>query len=226
MTGFINYFGRNPFPDDYDRTHDFLGYTYLGPIMIPPVVPTVGMVDRNPAGGGTIWFLMWDGEQHLLLTNEYPMNFPQWSAEGLSEPFPQNTTIYQPWDGPYISCTGWRMGVTTAAVGQIPAGTPHLQFDAPNDPQNQFYTSAGPPLFAPYVLGPQTQTYPEPSNYPAPGVPAIPGIPSSTPPPTGGGYGAFLAAYATNTPPVINPANLPTIANIQRAGWHLQHYGG
>lgn len=223
MTGFINYYGRNPFPDDYDRTHDFLGYTYLGPIMIPPIPTAVGMVDRN--GTGVTWYLMWDGEEHLLLTNDYPMNFPQWSAAGLSEPFPQNATVFQPWDGPYIGTTGFRLGVTTAAIGNIPAGTPHLQIDAPNPNLNQFYTSAGPPLIAPYVLGPQMQSYPEPSNYPAPGVPTIPGIPSSTPPPTGGGYEAFLLAYATNTPPLVNPADLPAVPDVQLAGWHLQFYG-
>lgn len=205
MTGFTNYYGRNPFPSDWERTLDFMGYTYLGPVMIPPVPTTVGMVDRN--GSGTTWFLMWDGEDHLLLTDQYPMNFPQWSAAGLSEPFPQNTTVFQPYDGPYMGATGARLGVLNG----------RLQYDFPTAAA---LGPAGPPIVAPYVLGPQMQSYPEPSNYPAPGVPTIPGIPSSTPPPTGGGYVAFLAAYATNTPPLLT-----TSQNLGPGlPWYLEYF--
>jgi hypothetical protein len=219
MTGFNNYYGRNPFPDDGPYTLDFYGYTYLGPVMIPPVPTTVGMQDRG--GSGVYWFLMWDGQDHLVLTNAPPMAFPQWTAAGLSVPFPQNAAIFGPYDGPYIGQTGWRLGVLDIA------GVPHLQADAPDPTQTQLYTTLGFPVVAPDLFGPQTQSYPEPSNYPAPGVPTVPGIPSSTPVPTGGGFAAFEAAYATNTPPLILPAAIPRWSQLGPSAqpWHLQHYG-
>lgn len=222
MTGFLNYYGRNPFPsDDWTNYFDFMGYAYLGPMFIPPVIPAVGMTDRN--GTGVVYYLMWDGETHLLLTDVYPMAYPTEDGPGA-----QNVTIFGPWDGPYMT-SGFRLGVTTASQGpSFPSGVPRLQFDVPGNgnPGTQVYTEGGPPIFAPYILGPQLQTYPEPSNYPAPGVPTVPGIPSSTPPPTGGGLQAFYAAASTNTPPVVVAANVTTVPTFAQPGWHLQHLGG
>ena len=209
-TGFNNYYGRNPLPDDAAYSLDFFGYQYLGPVMIPPVPTTVGMTDR--AGSGAVWYLMWDGAVHLCLTNTPVMAFPQWNASGVAVPFPQNAVVFGPWDGPYLGQTGWRMGVT------VISGVPHLQIDTPEPTQAHLHKNNGFPVVAPDIFGPQTQSYPEPSNYPAPGVPNVPGIPSSTPPPTGGGYTAFLAAYPTNTPPLIIPV-------FNRGEWTLEAFG-
>lgn len=233
MSDYLNYYGRNFDQDDNWALNNY-GYTYLGPTLIPPVPPTCGMTDR--AGTGEVWYLMWDGDEHLVLTNQPPRayaypNSQNWNTTSQAG---QDVRVYGPWDGPYMGSTGCRLGVTTASIstpsGPTPAGVPHLQFDFPNpvDPTTLAAINApaqGPVVVAPYILGPQQQSYPEPTNYPAPGIPAIPGIPSTTPPPTGGGWAAFLAAYATNTPPLLLPANLPAGPG-QKAGWHIQHYGG
>lgn len=226
MSAYLNYYGRNAEVGEPYQT--LWGYTYLGPILIPPVPTTFGMEDRNPDGDGTIWFLMWDGEDHLLLTDDPPIPFAQCQGSnwGVTEPYGQNVAVFGPWDGPYMGVTGWRLGVTTEAitVGGTPyaGGQPRLQFDSPDDAAHGGYTASGPPIIAPNFFGQQTQSYPEPSNYPAPGVPTIPGIPSSTPLPTSGGLAAFIAAYQTNTPPLILPAS-PFATGLLR--WHLQHLG-
>src|SRR5271170_4299231 len=111
--------------NDYSLTSDQLahpwqsyGYWNLGPARIPPTPPVVGMVDRN--GTGQVWWLYWDGEDHLLLSS-------------VLSPASTNNYTFQPWDGPYLGALGWRLGVTTATLPHqlLPAGTPHLQFDMP-----------------------------------------------------------------------------------------------
>lgn len=220
MSDYLNYYGRNFDQDDNWALNNY-GYTYLGPTLIPPVPTTVGMTDR--AGTGVVWYLMWDGATHLQITSTPPRaytfpNSQNWNTTSLAG---QNVTVYGPWDGPYLGTTGCRLGVTTQGFSPT---NPHLQIDFPDQagPATQVHSGAfGPNVVAPYILGPQQQSYPEPSNYPAPGIPTIPGIPSTTPPPTGGGWAAFLAAYATNTPPLISVEPTPG----SPGEWHLIAYG-
>ena len=164
------------------------GYLYLGPISQPPLVPTVGMTDRVT---GTVYWLYWDGADHLELSTTR-------SAAS------QNFYTFQPYDGPYIG--GMLLGVSNG----------HLVLGGGN-PGNQTTH----PIFAPNFNQPLAQSYPEPTNYPAPGIPNIPGIPSSTPPPTGGGYAAFLSAYASNDPPLVIVQPTPG----DPTPYHLYFYG-
>jgi hypothetical protein len=228
MTDYLNYYGRNW---EVGQQLSIWGYAYLGPTLVPPVPPTVGMLDRN--GTGVTYYLMWDGTAHLVLTDQPPRAF--YDGRGIATG--QDVRVYGPYDGPYIGATGWRLGVTTAAPSDLsingksfPGGVPRLQIDQPNPQSGAGYTSFGPSLVAPDINGPQVQSYPEPSNYPAPGIPNVPGIPSTTPPPTGGGLSAFLAAYQTNQPPLILLQNVPpeTIGSWVKVvqPWHLQHLGG
>ena len=170
------------------------GYTYLGPISQPPLVPAVGMTDEN----GKVWWLYWDGNDHLLL------------SDSLSAAL-QNNYTYKQGDGPYLGATGMILSVSVKVPGHL--GEPHLIVNYP-------IKSAGHPVFCPNVHAPLGQEYPEPSNYPAPGIPAIPGIPSSTPPPTGGGFAAFEAAYQTNNPPLLTSVATPILRDI----FHLIFY--
>lgn len=217
MSSYLNYYGRNVDFGPLGLT--LFGYTYLGPIPIPPIPTTVGMYDR--AGTGVIWYLMWDGATHLQITNQPPLPFyvPNSQTAFSTTAQGQNTAVFGPWDGPYLGATGARLGVTT--VGYSPTN-PHLQFDFPtatSDVQEVSAGTSGPPIVAPYINGPQQQSYPEPTNYPTSGPPAIPGIPSTTPPPTGGGLAAFMAAYTTNTPPLVTVEFIP--GNGPGTGWHI-----
>lgn len=229
MTGFINYYGRNPFPDDYDHTLDWLGYTYLGPIMVPPVPPTFGMTDRG--GTGVVYYLMWDGNNNLVLTDQPPRPFtvPTGASWNTTTQYGQDTYVFGPWDGPYVG--QFRLGVTTIPPTGFASGEPRLQFDWIGNGipgQGATYTTTSPPVCAPNIFGPQMQLYPEPSNYPAPGVPTIPGIPSSTPPPTGGGYVAFLEAGTTNEPPALNMDQVVTDqapkGGQEPTPWHIVYF--
>lgn len=232
MSDYINYYGREATGDWQGL--DFMGYAYFGPIQIPPVITTFGMTDR--AGTGVVWFLMWDGEDHLVLTNQPPLAFAQAQGSnwGVTAPYGQNVSVFGPWDGPYFA--NWRLGVSTAAAtdgsgNTHGAGTPRLQFDTP-DPYAgaPVHNSGGPPWIAPDINGPATESFPEPSNFPSPQPGVIPTIPSTSPPPTGGGFTAFLAAYTTNTPPLILPGQIalgtPGLGLKIVQPWHLQHFGG
>lgn len=214
MSQYLNIYGRNELTLGDPDTRIW-GFTYLGPIRIPPIPTTIGMADRNT---GIIWFLMWDGAAHLVLTNQPPQPFAQWQGSnwGITKPYGQNTIIFGPWDGPYMGVTGWRLGVVTVA------GVPRLQFDSPDNSAHGGYSASGPPIIAPDINGPQTQYYPESTGYPTPQPPTVPGIPSSAPVPTGGGFAAFQAAYQTNMPPLVLPALVTVGAQPQ---WHLQHLG-
>lgn len=196
------------------------GYFDLGPIRIPPTPPTVGMVDA--AGTGQVWFLMWDGAEHLVLTDEIPTY-----ALG-------DYTIFEPGDGPYLGGMGWRLGVTTAAQpGSFgPPGTPHLIVDFPS--HGSMGGSAGPgqgwttihhPLVVPNIAAPGAQSYPESTGWPTPQPPTVPGIPSSSPVPVGGGFAAFDAAIATNTPPSLASVYVALTRYIPQP-WHLEQVGG
>lgn len=152
---------------------DGSGYLYLGPTTIPPLVPAVGMVDEVT---GTTYYLSWNGTNSLRLQTTLP-------------PGLQNHTIYKPHDGPWLPF-GRQLGVNNGSA------VVNLQLN-PKQPNR------GGPILAFNYNSPLAQSYPEPTNYPAPGTPTTPGIPSSTPPPTGGGYSAFLAAFSTNKPTLV-----------------------
>lgn len=212
MTDYFTDIGRNAWDLGTDLT--LWGLSYLGPVLIPPVPTTVGMTDR--AGTGQIWYLMWDGETHVLITNSPPRPYNQTT---LSQFIGQDVRIYGPYDGPYLGASGCRLGITTQPPA--PYTGVRLEMDFPDQIGPSLGSHSGtinPPVLAPDILGPQNISFPEPSNYPAPGVPVIPGIPSTTPAPTGGGYAAFLAAYTTNTPPLI----LPVFNNNE---WTLEAFG-
>lgn len=222
MSDYLNYYGHNP---DFEVADTLLwGLAYLGPILIPPVPPTCGMTDRNPNGTGTVYYLMWDGMQNLVLTDQPPRPYPQ---STLGTQGGQDTRIYGQWEGPFVG--NFRLGVTTQAPAGFATGEPRLQFDwlDPNG-QGMGYTTITPPVVAPDILGPQTISFPEPSNYPAPGVPTIPGIPSTTPAPVGGGFAAFLAAYQTNEPPLLNmvqvKTNQATKGGQLPTPWHIIYF--
>lgn len=193
------------------------GYFYLGPLRIPPTPPTVGMTDR--AGTGQVWYLMWDGENHLVLTNVIPTY-----AQG-------DYYVFQPYDGPYLGSTGWRMGVTTALqAGQLlPAGTPHLLIDFPASNGGGAPGSGHPhhdhPLVAPNINAPGAQRYPESTGWPAPQPPTVPGIPSSSPVPSGGGFAAFQDAFATNAPPLVSSTYVTGVAGVLQP-YHIAQWGG
>ena len=136
--------------------------------------PLVPLVGMTDRTTGTVEFLYWNGTTGLTLSST-------------RSPALQNYSVYGPWDGPYIS--GVRMGVNNAAINL--------------DVHNGWQFRQDHPIICPTQTTPLAQSYPEPTNYPAPGIPSVPGIPSSTPPPTGGGYAAFEAAYAANTPPLL-----------------------
>ena len=61
-----NYYG----PENNSHRAWALGYFNLGPVQIPPIPPVVGMTDR--AGTGQVWYLFWDGEDHLMLSSVLP----------------------------------------------------------------------------------------------------------------------------------------------------------
>ena len=180
------------------------GYWNLGPVRIPPTPPAVGMTDRN--GTGQVWWLFWDGENHLLLSSTLP-------------PALTNNYIFGPWDGPYLGTLGWRLGVTTAypGTGLLPPGTPHLQFDFPDHPAGGLRSDK--PLTLPDFYAPLLWSVPQPSNWPAPQPGVIPGIPSTAPVPVGGGAGlsAFYAAFATNAPVLVTSTFLPVSAQIPKS---------
>lgn len=197
-----------PYPPGLGDNWWGTGYFYLGPVRIPPLVPVIGMVDI--AINGTVWWLFWDGVDHLMLSSTLPAGC-------------QNYYVFQPEDGPYIGTTGLKLGVNSTPqpynFGLTVGGEPHLQIYWPSE--NTFFPNAGHPIFAPNINAPLGMKVPEPSNYPAPGIPNIPGIPSSTPPPTGGGFAAFEAAYATNQPPLVTTIKLPGYYST----FHLIFYG-
>jgi hypothetical protein len=209
---------------DYDGElgSEWWGYFKLGPVRIPPIQPTVGMVDR--AGSGQVWFLMWDAANHLLLTDELPASA-------------QNVYVFGPYDGPYIGQTGWRLGVTTnvgfilgqsSLGGPAPLGGlvgPHLVVDVPGTFENSRWPSSAHPLIAPSVFGQAAWRVPESTGWPAPRPPVVPGIPSSSPVPTGGGYAAFEGNFANNSPPLVSSTFVPTSANVPQP-WHLIFWAG
>ena len=117
-----------------------------------------------------------------------------------------NYTIYQPYDGPFLG-----HGVRAYTSSGV------LAFD--KVPGNSL--SAVCWLIPPV---PGQETYPEPTNYPATPPPVIPGIPSSTVPPTGGGYAAFLAAWETNTPNfltaiIVGGVAVPAVYSTGSSAW-------
>jgi hypothetical protein len=205
--------------NDYSLTSEQLvhpwqsyGYWNLGPVRIPPTPPAVGMTDR--AGTGEVWWLFWDGENHMLLSDTLP-------------PALTNTYIFGPWDGPHLGCTGWRLGVTTAYPGSglLPPGTPHLQFDFPGAiGQNRSFPESAKPLTLPDFFSPLLWSVPQPSNWPAPQPGVIPGIPSTAPVPTNGGAGlsAFYAAFDTNAPILVTSSQVATSQFVPLAP-HLAH---
>jgi hypothetical protein len=197
---------------DYDGElgSEWWGFFKLGPVHIPPIQPTVGMTDR--AGTGQVWYLMWDGENHLLLTSVLPTSA-------------QNVSVFQPYDGPYVGQTGWRLGVTTATQAGALPGTPHLIVDVPGTFEQSRWPVAGHPLIAPNVNGQAQFTAPASTGSPTPQPPQVPGIPSSSPVPTGGGYAAFEAAFATNSPPLVSSTQVTPSANVPQP-WHLGLWGG
>lgn len=175
---------RNELDDEWWRW----GYWWLGPVLIPPLVPAVGITDRVT---GTVYYLLWDGNDHLVLSTTLPTPL-------------QNNYVFPPWDGPFLGTTGVRLGISNGRV----------VFDVG-------WTESSHPLFTPNMNAPLDFVAPEPSNYPAPQPPVIPGIPSTSPVPTGGGYAAFEAAFATNQPPFVSSLSTPTM----RDAWHLVFYG-
>jgi hypothetical protein len=216
------------------------GFFDLGPMHIPPIQPCVGMVDR--AGTGQIWYLFWDGEDHLLLTDVLPASA-------------QNVYVFQPYDGPYIGQTGWRLGVTTLTIdgggfsgleigpsgdvlladtsdglgvipgGSTPGGPPHLVVDVPGTFEGSRWPSSAHPLIAPPIAGQTLWSTPESTGWPTPQPPTVPGIPSSSPLPTGGGYAATEAAFATNTPVLVSSTYVAPSDNVPQP-WHLGIWGG
>jgi hypothetical protein len=199
---------------DYDGElgGEWFGYWKLGPVRIPPIQPTVGMTDRN--GTGQVWYLFWDGSDHLLLSNVLPASA-------------QNVYVYQPYDGPYIGATGWRLGVTTAtqAGSTGPSNAPHLVVDVPGTFEQTRWMTSAHPLVAPNINGQAQYVVPESTGWPAPQPPIVPGIPSSSPVPTGGGYAAFEAAFATNSPPLVYFKYVTPSAQVPQP-WHLGLWGG
>lgn len=183
-----------------------LGFWNLGPVHIPPIPPVVGMTDR--AGTGQVWYLFWDGEQNLILTDVLP-------------PACQDVYVFQPWDGPYIGVTGWRLGVTTAPLAESGENEPHLQVDVPGTFEHVSLGSAAKPLTCPNVFAPLFWSVPEATGWPAPQPGMIPGIPSTAPPSTGGGYTAFLAAFETNQPVLVSS----TYTAGTPQPWHLGLWG-
>ena len=185
------------------------GYWNLGPVRIPPTPPAIGMTDR--AGTGQIWYLLWDGESHVILSNELP-------------PALTNNYVYGPYDGPYLGTQGWRLGVTTAypGTGLLPPGTPHLQFDFPDHPAGGLHSDK--PVTLPDYFAPLLWMVPQPSNWPAPQPGVIPGIPSTAPVPTNGGAGlsAFYAAFATNAPILLTSTETAT-SGATPIPQHLKH---
>lgn len=207
-------------PDFVEHQAWTMGFWNIGPVHIPPIPPVAGMTDR--AGTGEIWYLFWDGESHLLLTNTLPAVC-------------QDIYIFQPYDGPYLGSTGWRMGVTTASQPATPnspatpAGEPHLVIDFPDSnggvaASGQGYTSSARPMTVPNYFAPLQWRVPESTGWPAPQPGTIPGIPSTAPPATGGGYAAFLAAFATNVPVLVSSTYVAPSVNVPQP-WHLLHYG-
>jgi hypothetical protein len=199
---------------DYDGMlgSEWWGYFKLGPVRIPPIQPTVGMTDR--AGTGQVWYLFWDGEEHLLLSDQLPASA-------------QNVYVFQPYDGPYIGQTGWRLGVTTETQANSfgPANAPHLIVDVPGTFEGSRWPVSGHPLVAPNINGQAQWAAPESSGWPTPQPPLVPGIPSSSPAPSGGGYAAFEAAFATNSPLLVSSVQVTPSADVPQP-WHLGLWGG
>lgn len=152
---------------------DWGAYHNLGPVQIPPLAPAVGMIDEVT---GTTYYLSWNGTNSLRLQTTLPVAL-------------QNSHVYTPKAGPWLPF-GFQLGVRSGSA-------------VVNAQINRRQPNRGPPILAFNYNSPLLQTYPEPSNYPAPQAPTVPGIPSSTPPPTGGGYAAMLAAFSTNTPSLV-----------------------
>ena len=202
-----------PAPEFVEHQAYTMGFWNIGPVHIPPIPPVVGMTDR--AGTGEVWWLFWDSGSHLLLSNTLPAAA-------------QNNYTYGPYDGPYIGSTGWRLGVTTAAqpAYSLPAGEPHLVVDFPDSnggsSAGQGWTSGAKPLTCPDYFAPLLWQVPESTGWPAPQPGTIPGIPSTSPPPTGGGYAAFLAAFATNRPVLVTSGYVTASANVPQP-FHLTH---
>jgi hypothetical protein len=188
------------------------GFFDLGPPHIPPIQPAVGMTDR--AGTGQVWYLFWDGVDHLILTDTLPTSA-------------QNVYTFQPYDGPYIGQTGWRLGVTTETqpLSHGPANSPHLVVDVPGTFEGSRWPSSAHPLIAPPVLGQTLWSVPESTGWPTAQPPTVPGIPSSSPVPTGGGYAAFEAAFASNTPVLVSSTSVTISSNVPQP-WHLGMWGG
>lgn len=91
----------------------FYGYSYLGPIQVPPLSSMVAMTDRVT---GAVWYLAFDPCQNgricLLSQSEVPLSTIL------------TVRPYAPYDGPFIGPNGLKLGVSNA----------HLLFDtAPGD---------------------------------------------------------------------------------------------
>jgi len=73
------------------------------------------------------------------------------------------------------------------------------------------------PVWLYNTANPNQQTWPEPTNIPTPPPPVIPGIPSSAPPPTGGGYAAWVANFPNNLPRQLT--TILTTGNVKNVAW-------
>lgn len=128
------------------------------------------------------------------------------------------TTYYLGWNGtaiiPQTTSPGEYVNIITYNIGMGPFLPYGIQMRMVGGTLTSSRVGLGNLSGTPWIyrIGNVTQqTWPEPTNIPTAPPPTIPGIPSTTPPPTGGGYAAWVAN---------SPNNLPTfLTTIITSGW-------